>query len=85
MKLAELKKRREVEIVNIADSRVRALAFRFGISAGSRVRCWQSIAQGPFILEKNLQRLALGYSLAQEIEVRVINRGNDADGDGFTV
>ncbi|MCK8825275.1 FeoA family protein [Fuchsiella alkaliacetigena] len=72
MKLAELKQRSEVEIVNIVDPRVRALSFRFGISAGSRVLCWPSIAQGPFILEKNFQRLALSYSLAQEIEVRVI-------------
>ena len=73
MKLAELKQKSEVEIVSIADSRVRALSFRFGISAGSQVRCWPSIAQGPFILEKNRQRLALGYSLAEKIEVQLIN------------
>ncbi|MGM0471860.1 MAG: FeoA family protein [Bacillota bacterium] len=71
MTLAEVKRGDEFKIKSIEDDVVRAQALRFGISEGAEVSCSEKIPGGPVILKRNLQELAIGRGLAEQIELQV--------------
>ncbi|MBM7622723.1 FeoA family protein [Sporohalobacter salinus] len=72
MILTEAQREDRLEIISIADSRIRVQAFRFGISKGAYIKCYEQIPQGPVIIKKNLQEIAIGRKLAEGIEVRLV-------------
>ncbi|ADQ04899.1 FeoA family protein [Caldicellulosiruptor owensensis OL] len=69
MTLDKVSKGQEVVIKNIKSKTARVYALRFGISEGSKVKCVTKINNGPIILRKNHQEIAIGNSLAKQIEV----------------
>ena len=71
MTLAEAKRGDKFKIKSIEDEVVRAQALRFGISEGAEVSCAEKIPGGPVILKRNLQELAIGRGLAEQIELQV--------------
>ncbi|WP_425447618.1 FeoA family protein [Dethiothermospora halolimnae] len=72
MTLGDIKNGDHIRILNIPDEKVRAQAFRFGISEGASVVCIEKIPKGPVILKKNLQELAIGRRLAEKITVEMV-------------
>ena len=69
MTLAEVKCGEEFEIADIKDDKIRAQALRFGISEGANVSCAEKVPGGPVIIKRNLQEIAVGRRLAQNIKV----------------
>ncbi len=70
MTLADVKRGDKFKIELIPNEKVRAQAFRFGISEGALVSCAEKIPGGPIILKRNLQEIAVGRRLAKEITVK---------------
>lgn len=70
MTLDRVTKGQEVMIKSIKSKSARVYAYRFGINEGSRVVCVGKIKNGPVILRKNHQEVAIGYNVAKEIEVQ---------------
>ena len=69
MTLADVKRGEEFEIADIKDDKIRAQALRFGISEGANVSCAEKVPGGPVIIKRNLQEIAVGRRLAQNIRV----------------
>lgn len=69
MTLADVKRGDKFQITTIPDQNVRAQALRFGISEGAEVACAEKVPGGPVVLEKNLQEIAVGRNLAEQIKV----------------
>jgi len=69
MCLADIKKGQTVAIVKILNAQTRAEFIRFGIGAGSRLRCLQKIPFGPVMIRHNRQEIAIGRELAKNIYV----------------
>jgi len=64
-----ISKGQEVVIKSIKSKNARVYALRFGINEGSKVKCVAKINNGPIILRKNHQEIAIGNGLAKQIEV----------------
>jgi len=60
----------EIVIKRIKSNSARIYALRFGINEGSKVICIGKIKNGPVILRKNHQEVAIGYNFAKEIEIQ---------------
>lgn len=73
MNLDKCRRGQIVKIVSITNSNVKAQAIRFGISEGEVVHCAQIVPAGPVVVRKNHQEIAIGRSLAQQIEVEQIS------------
>ncbi|SJZ49146.1 FeoA family protein [Selenihalanaerobacter shriftii] len=69
MTLAEVNRGDTFQVNSIPDTKVRAQAFRFGISEGAQVSCVEKVPGGPVILQRNLQEIAVGRRLAEKIKV----------------
>ncbi|WAM30784.1 FeoA family protein [Caldicellulosiruptor naganoensis] len=69
MTLDMVSRGQEVVIKSIKSKNARIYALRFGINEGSRVKCIAKINNGPVILRKNHQEIAIGQGFAKEIEV----------------
>ena len=69
MCLTDVKKGQTVAIVKIEDENIRTQFIRFGISAGSQIRCLEKIPFGPFMLSHNRQEIAVGREVAKNITV----------------
>lgn len=69
MSLNELKQGKEAQVSRIPDAGLRAQLLRFGIAAGSTVRCQNRIPFGPIVLRYGGQELALGRDIARQIEI----------------
>ncbi|GAB6138847.1 FeoA family protein [Halanaerobaculum tunisiense] len=69
MTLAEVEQGDAFEIASIPDREIRAQAVRFGISEGAEVSCAEKIPGGPVILKQNLQEIAVGRRLAEQVEI----------------
>lgn len=69
MTLDMISKGQEVVIKSIKSKNAKIYALRFGINEGSKVKCIAKINNGPVILRKNHQEVAIGKELARQIEV----------------
>ncbi|ADL13457.1 FeoA family protein [Acetohalobium arabaticum] len=74
MTLADVKRGDEFQITTIPEENVRAQALRFGISEGSEVSCAEKVPGGPVIVARNLQEIAVGRNLAEQIAVELQGR-----------
>lgn len=68
--LADVRRGDKFKIVKIPDKKIRAQALRFGISEGARLICGEKVPGGPVVLKCNMQEIAIGRRLAQEIRVK---------------
>lgn len=69
MTLAETKPGQIVRIQHIQDPLIRAQAIRFGICEGTSVECFEQLRNGPIILRRRRQEIAIGRKLAEKIIV----------------
>lgn len=69
MTLDEVMRGQEVKIVSVEGDDIRVQAIRFGVSAGETVKCVEKIWQGPIIIERGKQEIAVGRNLAKKIRV----------------
>lgn len=69
MSLSDLRRGQFATVVNIPEESLRMQLLRFGISAGSRIRCHDRLPLGPVVLRYGGQEIALGRELARSIEI----------------
>ena len=70
MNLADAAQKGEaIRIVSIGDAMSRMKAIRFGLSEGAVARCVTKVPGGPVVLKLGRQEIAIGRSLAEQIEV----------------
>jgi Fe2+ transport system protein FeoA len=62
-----------IKVLDIPDELVRSQIIRFGIMEGTIVKCEEVIPAGPVIISCNRQEIAIGRSLASQIEVEQVN------------
>ena len=72
MNLNKCKRGLKVKIVRINNADIRAQAIRFGISEGEIIICEQVVPQGPVVIRKNNQEIAIGQGLARQIAVEPV-------------
>ncbi|MEZ0537372.1 ferrous iron transport protein A [Caldicellulosiruptoraceae bacterium PP1] len=70
MTLDSINKGQEVTIHKISKLDAKLFAYRLGINEGSKVKCIGKISNGPIIVRKNNQELAIGRNIAKNIEVK---------------
>lgn len=75
MTLSEVPRGQKARIDHIYDQLTRLQAIRFGIVEGTIVTCTERISQGPVVIERNGQELAIGRRLADRIEVQPAGAG----------
>ncbi len=71
MSLDQVKVGSYLNIDQIKDINLKSYLIRFGIDNGTRVQCFQKIANGPVVIKFNRQEIALGDALAKSIMVSV--------------
>lgn len=64
-----------IRIVSIGDAMSRMKAIRFGLSEGAVARCVTKVPGGPVVLKLGRQEIAIGRSLAEQIEVLSLGAG----------
>lgn len=72
MTLDKSKKGMTVKILNIPDEQVRSQIIRFGILEGAIIKCEEVVPAGPVIVSRNMQEIAIGRSLAQQITIEQV-------------
>lgn len=77
MTLADVKRGDEFQITAIPEENIRTQALRFGISEGAEVSCAEKVPGGPVIVARNLQEIAVGRNLAEQITVEVRKREDE--------
>ena len=77
MTLAEIQKGKDFKVKNIPDDMIRIQTLRMGISEGSNLNCNEKIPGGPIIVKHNYQEIAIGRSLAEDIEIELHPEGSD--------
>lgn len=70
--LDQVKTGQSIRINKILDSTVRCLSTRFGVGEGQVLKCIHKTNNGPVILQKRFQEIALGQSFTQKIEIQVV-------------
>lgn len=71
MVLADVNRGDKFQISSINNEEVRAQALRFGISEGANILCEEKIPGGPVIIKRNLQEIAVGRRLAENITIEI--------------
>ena len=71
MTLDEAKKGQVIRIKSIANEMIRVQAIRFGQYEGEVVVCREIVPAGPVVISKNKQEIAIGRSLARNIQVEL--------------
>ncbi len=56
-----------VTVISIRDSGVRTQLIRFGITVGTRIRCFQRLPAGPVMVKYYKQEIAIGRDIADHI------------------
>lgn len=59
-------------ITSIQDDFARLQAIRFGIAEGTRAVCQIVLPDGPVVVRKGRQEMALGRNLAHRIQVKLV-------------
>ena len=70
-RLHEIKEGSEIKLEEIAES-VRTNLIRLGLCVGDTVKCVAKVPNGPVVLSKGLQEVAIGNDFAKNILVREI-------------
>lgn len=70
MCLSELRRGQRATVAHIPDENLRVQMLRFGITAGSQVRCHAKLPYGPVVLSYGGQEIALGREIARQIKVQ---------------
>ncbi len=73
MFLKDCKKGDIIEILEIKDDWAREQVIRFGIVQGIKLNCQSIIKNGPVIVSRGNQHIAIGYQVAQRI---VVSKGD---------
>lgn len=69
MTLEQAKKGERLIVRDIIDPEMRMKAIRFGVMKGSEVTCTEKLPNGPVVIRKGRQELAVGRRLARGIIV----------------
>lgn len=70
MHLGESKVGEILEIVSFPEGDVKSQGIRFGIDSGENIYVAQVFKNGPIVIRKSNQEIAIGRKLAEKIEVR---------------
>jgi Fe2+ transport system protein FeoA len=54
-------------VISIPDSSVRTQLIRFGISIGTKIKCFQKLPSGPLLVKYYKQEIAIGREIADHI------------------
>lgn len=65
--LSQIQRNQYVKILSIPNSSIRRQAIRLGMTEGSFVFCLEKLYHGPVVILVKNQQVAIGYSLAQNI------------------
>ena len=71
MNLYEAPKKSILEVVAINNAKLLNDAYRFGIEKGEEVKIVTKLPNGPIVIQKNHQQVAIGRELAKAIEVQI--------------
>ncbi|HEY3314869.1 MAG TPA: FeoA family protein [Bacillota bacterium] len=74
MTLDEARRGQVLIIGGISDGRAKDQALRFGLAAGSEVRCEQALRGGPVVLSRGAMQVAIGRRLCPRIAVELAPR-----------
>ncbi len=72
VRLDELQAGQRAEVHTIAGQQAELMALRLGIGVGETLTCLSKVPGGPVVISKGGAELALGQSVAQEIEVHLL-------------
>ena len=72
MQLSEIRTDDEFIVSAVPSGTIKAQTIRLGIFEGAVLKCVYKFKNGPIILEKNSQEIALGHSIAEKIKVNLI-------------
>lgn len=70
MTLSQAKRGQMLQIIAIPSEHIRAQAIRFGIGMGERVECAEKLPDGPVVIGRGKQQIAIGRRLAENIIVQ---------------
>lgn len=70
--LNQVEKGQNFIIKNIADPVVRCQSTRLGMCDGQVLKCIHCTHNGPMVLQKRYQEIALGNNLAKNIEIQLV-------------
>lgn len=71
MVLLEAKKGQLVEITLINNDSLSNDSYRFGIEAGNKILVVNKLPNGPVVIQRSEQQIAIGKELAEKIEVKL--------------
>ena len=70
MHLGEVKEGEIVEILEFPEGDIKSQAIRFGIDSGQSVYISQVFNNGPVVIKKGNQEIAIGRNLAEKIKIK---------------
>jgi len=70
MNLGEANAGEILEIISFPEGDVKSQGIRFGIDAGEHVLIAQVFRNGPIVIKKGNQEIAIGRKLAEKIQVK---------------
>ncbi|MBI2996329.1 MAG: ferrous iron transport protein A [Candidatus Melainabacteria bacterium] len=71
MNLESAPKKQNLEIVAINQEKLHEDAMRFGIEEGEQIQIISKLPEGPIVIQKNQQQIAIGRELAKAVEVKI--------------
>lgn len=71
MNLYEAPEKSILEVIAINNEKLLNDAYRFGIEKGEEVKIVTKLPNGPIVIQKNQQQVAIGRELAKAIEVQI--------------
>lgn len=72
MNLLDAPRNSTLKIVSISNEKLLSDALRFGIEAGEIIKVINKLPNGPVVIQKNQQQIAIGKELAKVIEVKIV-------------
>lgn len=70
MILSDCKKGDKLEIIKIKDGWAKEQVIRFGLLQGAVIICLYNITNGPVVIKRGNQIIAIGYPIASKISVK---------------
>ena len=72
MTLDQINRGQRLVIRAVASPEISTQIIRFGLGVGETAVCQEKLPQGPVVLRKNRQEIAIGRDLARSITVEVL-------------
>lgn len=72
MTLDQVDRGQKLVIRGIGSPEIQTQIIRFGLGVGATAVCQEKLPQGPIVLRKNRQEIAIGRELARSITVEVL-------------